>query len=72
MAIIGGVPRGYLTALGIRPVAPGMFRNRLKRGANDAYNDLQIHTPTLNQGHPICGDLWSLRQNRVRHETSNK
>jgi hypothetical protein len=60
----------------IRPVTPDMFRNRLKRGANDAYNDSHIHAPTLKQGHPKghpnCVNLRSFHQIRARHEISNK
>jgi hypothetical protein len=47
------------SALVIRTVTRGMFRNRLKRGANDAYNHSPIHAPTMIQGHPNCVDLWS-------------
>jgi hypothetical protein len=36
------------SALVIRTVTPGMFRNRLKRGANDANNHSTIHAPTMN------------------------
>ena len=45
--IVRGIPRGY-SAVVIRLVTPGMFRNRLKRGANDAYNHSHIHAPMLN------------------------
>jgi hypothetical protein len=69
--IVRGIPRGY-PALVIRPVTPGRFRNRVKRGANDSYNHSHIHAPMLNQGRHICVNLRSLYRNCVRHETSNK
>ncbi len=57
-------PRSALVSL---PVTSGMFHNRLKRGANDAYNHSHIHAPTLNRGHPICVDLRTFHRLAARH-----